>query len=213
MVEEKTDTQPDAQTAGPLAVEDQTNTTAATPETGTPQPEDASDPVGIDLVNPTSAAEEERTETSTEAEARGEVVEMHPSTTPTSTGTSPGETAAGAEGEASEGAATESSAGEEGGETQAEGPTATPGLVVTEMEEPMGSGMLPPPSEVTTVGESAETQQPSSELDPVEEMIVPEVHNEAEAEGKENHNLLFRYMLNATNKKTNIGMSRVDIQY
>ncbi|XP_041693925.1 CD44 antigen [Coregonus clupeaformis] len=177
--EEKTDIQilqTDTQTYATTVLEDQDQgepeATESTPEDGALTEDTAGQEP--DTVDTTSAPGEEGAESLTE-----EVEEVDP-TQPASTEASPEEPTAGAEGEASEGAATQSTDGEE---EQAEGDvTRSVGrtrVLVTEMEDTTGSGMLPTGAEeegassmAPSVVQPGEPQGPASK-EGVQE-IVPE---------------------------------------
>ncbi|KAM4618289.1 CD44 antigen-like [Polymixia lowei] len=146
-IEEKLGNWTDVQT-----MEDQAETTEFTPAKNESVSANATGGAG----DPTVLPAEDGPGTSKEAEAHGEVVEFHPSTTPAST-------------PAAGGTATESPSDEgEQGDGNGTRLTDTPEVEVTETEEPTGSGM-PPFSEeegaprVTPVGEPDRKEQPSME--------------------------------------------------
>ncbi|XP_071385245.1 CD44 antigen [Centroberyx affinis] len=146
---EKPDDPTDVLTEAPAAADgpaEPSHTTEATPK-------DGSDDEAGGPLDPTVAPAEKAA--ATEAEAHGEVMEMKPSATPVST--EPEETAAASGSEASP-----EDGRVEGSEAGGAGSTATPGVLVTELGEPVGSGMSPP---VFEAGRDAMTTpaEPSSE--------------------------------------------------
>ncbi|XP_071751209.1 uncharacterized protein LOC139908422 isoform X1 [Centroberyx gerrardi] len=159
---EKPDDPTDVQTEAPAAADgpaEPTHTTEATPGDGSD-----GETGGLTFAPAEGAA-------STEAEAHGEVMEMKPSATPVST--EPEETAAASGSEASP-----EDGRVEGSEAGGAGSTATPGVVVTELGEPIGSGMLP-----TVFEQGGAAMTPPAEPSSEEEMGTTEPEsNDAVAE-------------------------------
>uniref|UniRef100_A0A4W5JGE3 CD44 antigen n=1 Tax=Hucho hucho TaxID=62062 RepID=A0A4W5JGE3_9TELE len=146
VTEEKTDIQT-LQTDAPTVVKDQDQREPEATETG---PEDGAQPEATvnpepDTQDTTSANGEKGAESTTKG------LEAVDTDQPAPTEASPLKPTAWAEGYASEGAAAESPGIEEeqteGDKTQAASPTEHPGVVVNEMKETTGSGMLPSGSE------------------------------------------------------------------
>lgn len=176
----KPDNKIDGQTQAPSADEghEQPATTQIIQEAHMNDTEGASNGGGGDLLSPPSSPGHD--EAAVDVEARGEVMETTPPVSAATTDSEPEDTVA----------STEKDKRIEGDESGVSVSTLTPGVVVTELEDPAGSGMQPPLSEeggaskTTPLGEPEATQS-STESEPKVE--IKDDGKDAETESKEKY--------------------------